>query len=63
MESFVTVVFPHMGESSKINQQSKCVLMQLQIGLMNDENNGMGFKVTYLYNDFSYRNSHTHPSL
>lgn len=36
--------------------------MQLQIALMNDENNGMGFKVTYLYNDFSYRNSHTHLS-
>jgi hypothetical protein len=29
--------------------------------LMNDENNGMGSKATYLYNDFSYRNSNTYP--
>lgn len=50
-----------MGENSKINQQSECVLMQAQTALTNDENNDMGFKATYLYNDFSYRNSNTCP--
>lgn len=41
-----------MGENSKINQQSKCVLKQVQTTLMNDESNGMGSKATNLYNDF-----------
>lgn len=50
-----------MGENSKINQQSKCVLKQVQTALMNDENNDIGFKATYLHNDSSYRNSNTCP--
>ena len=44
---------------NKINQQSKCVLKQVQTALMNDENNDIGFKATNLYNDLSYRNSNT----
>lgn len=50
-----------MGENGKINQQSKCVLQQVQTALMNDENKDIGFKATYLYNDLSYRNSNTCP--
>ena len=34
--------------------------MQVQTAFINDENNDMGFKATYLYNDFSYRNSNTY---
>lgn len=48
-----------MGENGKINQQSKCVLQQVQTAHMNDENDDIGFKATYLYNDLSYRNSNT----
>ena len=44
---------------NKINQQSKCVLKQVQTALMNDENNDIVFKATNLYNDLSYRNSNT----
>lgn len=48
-----------MGGNNKINQQSKCVLKQVQTALMNDENNDIVFKATNLYNDLSYRNSNT----
>ena len=50
-----------MGGNNKINQQSECILKQVQTALMNDENNDIEFKATYLYNDFSYRNSNTSP--
>lgn len=42
-----------MKENNKINQWSKCVLKQVQAALMNDENNDIGFKAAYLYNDVS----------